>query len=465
MTEKSVKRQNIIFCSILTVSFLLILVLNFLTPWLSDDYEYLMQVQQADSFADLFRQEYHQYMTWNGRSVVHLLLRIFLYLPRPVFKVANSAAFTATALLLVRLAVPNRKNDVFALLMAETALWLFSVDISETILWTDGACNYLWGALIILSFMSAVNRRYHHPAAGMRAVASAVLLFLYGILAGWCNENTSGGCLLFVLILIVESLLRKKPGKGVLLAAFAGNITGLGFMVLSPGEHRRASMDAAESYQGILKYLARLQKITLTIRDEFAVLLSILVVCLVILHLQRNRRVRRRVLLYLFLFLATSYALVLTRPTQPRAYFGAGLFLDIAVIIAVRGIVSYERNHPESGTGYILRTGCYGVMAVLVLLLLFHYTDDAAMTARVYRDEQNRIEYIRQKAAEGETEINVFQVHHDFYNDFSAIGKMDMEENASYWINGFYEAYYGVDNIHAFPYDTWKEMEGITDGS
>lgn len=477
MIKEDTRRERAIFYSILGISFVLILLLNLLTPFLSDDYGYLAEVEKAGSFFDLFRQEYHQYLTWNGRSVAHFLLRVFLYLPRPVFKIANSLAFVCLSVLISRMAVPRRTGrwEIFPLLLSQIMLWLFSVDISETILWEDGACNYLWGTLIILGFMSCAREAYEkNPAAvaghaGAESVSGsapgktavhAVLLFFFGVAAGWCNENTSGGCLLFIMILLFRSVRLRKGRQTVLplSTALAGNAVGLALMVLSPGEHLRASYDTDENYTGLLRYLSRFQKVTLTIRDNFGIILAVLVVCMVILLLQRNRKVWERSALFLFLFLATSYAMILARPTQPRAFFGAGIFLDIAVISAVYGIVRYEREHRESGTGYILRAGCYGVAGVLLLVFFFHYVDDGTSLARVYRDETARVAYIEEQAANGAEEIDVFQIHPAFYNDYSAIGKMEMTDDDGFWINLLYEQYFGIEKIHAIPYDVWEQM-------
>ena len=48
----------------------------------------------------------------------------------------------------------------------------------------------------------------------------------------------------------------------------------------------------------------------------------------------------------------------------------------------------------------------------------------------------------------------------DFYNPYSAIEKMEMTDDPGYWINIFYEEYYGVPSIRAIPYDDWVETNG-----
>ena len=455
-----------LFYLMLGISFALILVLNLLTPLLSDDYAYLTEVRTARSILDLLSQEYHQYLTWNGRSVAHFILRIFLYLPMPVFKLANSLAFVAVAVLMTKLVGGENRYDCFALLLSQLVLWLFSVDFSQTILWEDGACNYLWCAMIILFFMLMEKRVYEGTLriadSRREKVMAAAGLFVLGLIAGWCNENTSGGCLLFALALLIGGIRNKKRGLLPMATGAVGNLVGLLLMVLSPGEQLRASYDTDESYTGLLGLLSRFQKITLNVRTYFGILLAILAICLVIMALQNNRKDRKQVLLYAFLFAATTYALILTRPTQPRALFGAGLFLDIAVITAIRSIVAFEREQgKESGTGIVLQSVVYGGCAVLLLVLFFEYADNGTNLARVWRDENTRTSYIEEQAAAGAQEIVVPLVHTDFYNDYSAIEDFEMTEDPEFWINVQYEEYYGVASISAIDYDEWENLLGM----
>lgn len=443
------------FLLILLLSFVAVLLFNLLTPMLSDDYSYAMEVRQATGMWDLILQEYHQYMNWNGRSVVHLLLRIFLYLPGPVFKIANSLAFVVLSVLMYRLVRPDKHFDVFTMLLLQMGLWLYAVDFSETILWEDGACNYLWGAIFILGFMNLQRNELEHAASDggssmLHRIMVGTGLFFFGLIAGWCNENTSGGCLLFLLMLLFVQTKRKQRISPAYCAGIAGNIVGLAVMVLSPGARIRASYHTEdENYSGFLGLLARIQKITLTIHEYFGVLLAVFLVCVVILLLQKNHRAAARMALYGVLFLATSYALAATSQTQARAFFGAGLFLLIALAVGIREAVKGENE------GYLLKGAGYSLLAILVLQFFFVYVEDGTNLARIWRDETRRISYIQEQAALGAEEITVPLVHTDFYNSYSAIEKMEMTEDPGYWINIFYESYYGVPSIRAVDYDTW----------
>ena len=455
-------REKVIFLLILVLSFAAVFVLNVFTPMLSDDYSYAMEVQKASSFWDLFRQEYHQYMTWNGRSVAHLLLRIFLYMPSPVFKAANSLAFVGLSCVMVRLASPYKKYDCYTLLMVQLGLWLYAVDFSETILWEDGACNYLWGAWIILSFMLLERNTLMRGEKQTGRTAGALRTaegFAFGVIAGWCNENTSGGCFLFLLALFIVSRKRGQKIPAAYLAGMAGNAVGLAILVLSPGARLRASYNTDENYTGVLGLLARIQKITLTIRENFGTILAVLLICIIVLWFQQNRKAAAKTAMYGMLFLATSYALMATRQTQARAFFGAGLFLIIGVVYALRQIMDAEKR--ERTDSAILQMAGWSILAVLLMEFLFTYADNATNVGRIWRDERNRVAYIKEQAAAGVSEITVPMVHTDFYNGYSAIAKMEMAEDSGYWINIFYEQYYGVASIHAIPYEEWElQQEG-----
>ena len=79
-------KKKIFICSII-ITFLVMLTLNNLTPLLADDYEYLYKTK---SWMTILIDEYNQYMTWTGRSVVHIIARIFLLLPKGILNVFNA---------------------------------------------------------------------------------------------------------------------------------------------------------------------------------------------------------------------------------------------------------------------------------------------------------------------------------------------------------------------------------------
>ena len=74
---------------VMLVEFILIFILNLLVVTTSDDLGY----QIHSGLIDIFKREYVQYMTWTGRSVAHIIARIFLAMPKIIFDVCNSLCF------------------------------------------------------------------------------------------------------------------------------------------------------------------------------------------------------------------------------------------------------------------------------------------------------------------------------------------------------------------------------------
>jgi hypothetical protein len=491
----SEKRERMVFRILIFIIFITAFIYNFATPMMTDDFTYGTEVRTASSFYDLLIQEFNQYMSWNGRSVAHLLLRVFLSLPSIVFKICNSLAFTWLTILIYLNISKRHKYDWKILLAAVLFMWFAAVDFSQTVLWETGAANYLWTTTIILSFMTFMRfmvrkSRGSDPLTGdisnnnehrLSPVAGAfriVLIFLFGVIAGWCSENTSGGCLLFVLFLILTCFERDdvsgKRGRAPAwsYAGAAGCFTGLMFMVNAPGNALRSAY-RSEEHSGLYGMFSRFQKVTLIVEDKFLILFIILIITIAttILFERRKSKAERMQLLrarivFAALSVVTAYALILTALTESRAYFGAGVFLIIACLEGIVTDIDEEKTletatgvHDTAGIG--VRLISYSVLAAASLYFVFMYMDNGANMMRLYRGSQERENYILEQKAAGNNEITVGQLHRDFDTEYSNAYDSDLKEDTGYWTNVGAEKYYGVSSITAVPYDDWAVMVGL----
>ena len=217
----SIKKQPMYVYAI-CITFVPMLLLNILTPFSADDYSYSVQ---QNNLWDVFLNEYHQYMTWTGRSVAHINVRIFLLMPKMIFNIVNAIIYTLLTVLIYCYASGSKIKKNFNL----------------TVLWLTGSCNYLWGTVIILLFLFP----YRMSVPGDKDVFKGkylplVGMFFAGILAGWCNENTSGGCVLLVLIFLAYAIIKKRKINGWMISGLLGNIIGLLIMIGAPGNAIRA---------------------------------------------------------------------------------------------------------------------------------------------------------------------------------------------------------------------------------
>ena len=438
--------------------FFTILIYEFLTPMLMDDMSYMSEVKTAGSVFDLFSQEKRQYLGWTGRSVAHIMLRLLMYLDlhllgggRVIFNFVSAAAFTLLSLLIYANVEKKKKHDIITYLLILTLLWIFAVSFAETILWETGACNYLLTTTIIMSFMTIFRKSMEKEVEG-KAVEGAglirrsVLMLLFGILAGWCNENTSGGCLVFILFLTCLYSIRRKKIRPWMLSGIAGNIIGLGIMVLAPGNAARAQ-NREELHSGIVGLGARFLALTDMVRSEFFILLCILIVLVVYICLQSDKKQNLLdVTAFAVLSAITVYSLVLTATPQKRAIFGAGIFLIIAVVQAFQEL--------EAGS-VSARTLRISAVFILCLYMFFTYIAEGASLARIYREEKERYEYLEEVAATGAEDAEAPMLRPQFESRYSAAYDCDITDDWTYWTNMMMANYYGFKTLLGVDRDEW----------
>lgn len=457
------KHRKQIFWIILAAAFVTIFIYNLLTPYLSDDYFYACEVRQANSVWDLVKQQYGEYLSNSGRVIGQFNVRLSLMLGKPVFNLINSGMFLALVLLIYSNIRRKKKYDLFVLLLIITFLWKFAVDFGQTMLWICGSCNYLWGMVFIMAFITFYRHFLNHSEKIKHKVILAAGTFFFGVLAGWCNENTSGGGLVLVLMFSLNFWWTEKKNKRKGLYAFmitgiAGMCCGILGMISAPGVRNRSMVMSDGEYTGIVGFLSRIYKITITIRELFFTVIIITIVALVILVLQKRlcgwKQIRNNeTVLFLIAAAATSYALALAPTPMNRAHFGAGIFLLTACIQAVVDMADHE---------LAIRAAKYSLVSVLCAWLFFTYLDNLVNLARIYREENERITLILEEKADPGADgvVVVPRFREAFRNPYSVAHDSDMEDDAGYWINIFYEVYYDVGNITAIPRDEWNELYG-----
>ena len=460
------RNRKKIFYVITAGIFLSILAYNCLTPYLSDDLTYKIDVRDSKNFAELWAYAIDEYMIHLGRFLPQMNLRFSLALGKGVFNVLNSFAFTGLVLLIYKNISNRREYDITMLLLSNAFLWFFGVNFGETMLWNSGSCNYLWGMTAVMGLITAYKYLLAKGSDIKCPALVFVLILLLGVLVGQSSENTSGGALLAVLIIFANYFFdlskeeRKKiPGKTKILTIVSavGILIGMAIMLLSPGTRTRAAyMDEYENHSGITRYLSHIYKVTVSVRELFFTLLAVILLTYVILILQKQWKNFKDIrndnsIVFLFTGLATSYALVVVTLPPARAFYGAGIFFIVAALDGISKFIT------DKAVNAILK---YSLTGVLCLWLFFTYFENLVNLARIYREESSRVNMIEQAVANGETKVVIPQYHPEFDNPYTTAYDAQIEEDPEYWINTFYERYYKIDEITAIPYEEWEEIYG-----
>ena len=231
----------------------------------------------------------------------------------------------------------EKKYDYTLLILIQLCLWNFSVDFSQTVLWLSGACNYLWGMVIILAFITTYTFLVKREDIGGKKIA-AVFILLPAFLAGWGNENTSGGAILIILGLTVWYYVQKKKIEWFMISGIISTGVGFLFLLLAPGNKvRGAIVKAEETYTGVEAYISRGLKVLKSIDEHL--LLYLIVICILGTYFYYKKYSWKQ-FLEVFIFalagLATAAVLIFTPEPMPRAYYGANIYMLIAALKMVQ---------------------------------------------------------------------------------------------------------------------------------
>ena len=441
--------------------FATVLVYYVLTPDMGDDFTYGLSVRGA-SFADLFAQEYQQYMNWTGRSVAHMLLRLFIFVgSKHIFNVVAAACFTACTLLIYHLAKREENASPALYLLSVLWLWLFGVDFAQTVLWKTGACNYLFGTTIILFFLHLFRRELLREDEGV-VWKRIIPLVLCGFFAGWCNENTSGG---MIMIALLWMLLRKKKSMP-LLCGTAAAVIGFLLLILAPGNFARSAA-TLETHTGVAALAARLMQVfTLVSELFFWQICLFLVLVIVIYHLTADKRTLQEPVLFFAAFLATAFAMTAVAQPQTRTMFGAGVFLQIAILQSavlckdamLQAFAGTDKEKEKTSPAkHLIMAASASLLTVLCVAFCFAYVISGAQLVRIRREWDARNAYLMRQAEEGNLRVTAPVIAREFPTKYSPAQGHDIREDANTLSNAQFAMYFGLERVTGVPLGEWDE--------
>lgn len=415
---------------IILLSFIIIFILNILTPLSADDFGYLYvhaEDVRVTSLSDVIHSQINHYYLWGGRSVVHFIAQSLLLLPSVIIDLLNSLIYLGYIFLMYFHIVGRGKHSVSIFVIINLAVWFVMPAYGDTILWTTGSANYLWGTTIILILLlpfrlysgSRISNRY-------KKLFQCVGLFIFGILAGWTNENTAAGMLIIVILFI---FYYRSNNWGIPLWSIfglLGGIAGYLIMILAPGNIIRAG--DAEIVSPFL-FLYRLFTYTSTLFINYGAL-NILYVLLLILFWHFSKTLRSGILkvsiIYFIAFIIAIYAMLFSPSFPSRAWFGPLTFNIIAI-----GIVFYYLNY-----GHIfIRQIKFAVILMAVIIFSFSFYNAIKDIYGFYRISEQRELQVEEAKRQGMDSVE--------FERFRAKTKFTHTEEprANFMMRG----YYGID--------------------
>ncbi|MCB6527968.1 DUF6056 family protein [Enterococcus avium] len=446
---KIINSKRIFLVALIGV-YVVFFLLNYLTPLIADDFAY---IYKTGSFTSILYDEYLQYLHQNGRSIAHIMARFFLLMPKMIFNLINPIIFLGIVYFIYKISNQNRiKYNSVRFFLIVISIFLFVPKFGETLLWETGSFNYLWTFLIMISFLYV----YHKKTIYNETTKIPILaMFVFGIFAGWCNENTSAGTLLLIVgYVVIEAKVNNKSISGWMISGLLGEILGFIIMMNSPGNKIRSGWFARSSWSLLKKFFYGLADVSNALTKNASILIILTVISIVFcVFLYRTKYNYILGVMYLLVGGATCYSLSISPAgfNWGRSYFGGIMFIIIAFIICFPDF--REKNSS------IINPFFSTILLTLTIYAFFNFTNGLVDIYESYGQINQRYSFIVSEKKKGNNHPEVSDF--DFYPKTEypayspALSHINSDENYKY--NKYTASYFGVKTVKTLPSKEWSE--------
>lgn len=367
-TDKKIRA--VVFLIVALFFGIAIYILNVNTPLVIDDFSYSMNAhgERVQGIGDILERQCEHYFLWGGRTVVHIIAQLLLFIPAYVADIVNSIAFLFCAYLMyLHILGRKKKHDVilFALILA--LMWLLQPAFGESILWLTGSANYVFGMILVLLFMLPYRMYEGAEVREKSSVLKAVLAFPCGVIAGWTNENTAAAMLVMVCLFLLYYKVNKWRIPYWAVVGLIGAIVGYVIMILAPGNHVRSVVIGLEFELTAKNLFSGFFLGTRSFVEYLGVFNLFGLIFLMLNRYFDKEKSAETIMIYLLYMLgvlASIYVMVFSPLFPPRAWFGIVVYNIIAVGLVFNNL-KYELR---------LFRGIKYSVALVVIVLLFPFT-------------------------------------------------------------------------------------------
>lgn len=325
-------------------------------------------------------------------------------------------------------------------------LWTFSPDFAQVYFWMAGTANYALVMVIMISYIFVFHQAVMKDETNHVQWPKAVGMLILGVLAGWCNENTSGGVLLITFgYILIAHFFQGKQIKTWMITGLVGNVIGLAIMVSAPGNAIRAAYFPHRNNLSLVwKIIDGMTTMFPSIQANGRYFLAIAFILLAYAIWQNGLRIQEMISgLFLIGGLATI-AVLLIAPAGlywSRSYYGGVFFIIVSIVTATVGIL--DRN--ESGARFgIVALGAY--VGILTICLFFSGVADIYQNHVSYAHQLNAL--IKQRDA-GKKNVVVPELTYTAKTHYAMTDKNDMSANPKSYRNKQTAHYWDVKTVRS----------------
>lgn len=204
MSDIGVNKWFWLFIAIIGIGFYIV-VSN--TPLYEDDYYFVFfnspEEIRNSGLGWSFIPGYVENFSGVARFIPHLFVAFFgLVVGKAIFNIVAAVGFVLLCFLISRIATNNKFKILPLMLCVAAVFWFIIPGFFQACLWMSGACNYLFVALLILSFYLLLVS----PKLTKVKLWALPLLFIFGFVVGWTNEGFVVGLAVGLFIYIISCI-------------------------------------------------------------------------------------------------------------------------------------------------------------------------------------------------------------------------------------------------------------------
>ena len=417
---------------ILSSIFLVIYILNSITPIMSDDFGYSFNLdhERLNGIRDIGNFQIAHYKWWGGRIVAHTLVQLFLLGPKTIFNIFNSLCFTALILLMYLISKKEKKDNKLIIPIMFFLIYFLQPVFGQCCLWLTGSCNYLWTTTIVL-FLLYFFVKMKEKKDG---IIYTTFIFLLGIVAGWTNENTSVSMIIILILLMISQRLDNIKIKIWQILGLIGSIIGFTIMILAPGNYIRNNT-YTEEVSFIVKIFNRFIECTKGIFKYELIILILFVVLLCFLK-YKEKRINKNSIIFMIGSIMGVYPMVMSPTFPERSWFAIIIFGIISIIILINEVDLIGKKE------YIYLKS--GLVVILLILFIPNYIGLIKDIKELENVWNERITYIKKNPNE---ETYKFKVYYTNNKKNPMYDQLDIVNDPKAWPNKDISNYFNIKNI------------------
>lgn len=436
-------------------------MLNYWVPLYADDYTYSFsfadetRVTNVSQILDSMRAHY---VSMNGRIVTHALAQVFLLLGDSKFNFINTICFILLLYIISFHATGSfLRITPLSIALAFMFLLLSCPAFGQSFLWITGAANYLYSSLMVLLYLVPYRlyvEKQQKRISKLFGLLFAVVSFIFGIFAGWSNENMSVALICMISAFVVFFVWQGLPICIWHVTGIIGAVTGSALMIFAP-----ATMNRLERAGGSGNFISWCKRFIYDLVDLFInfryVLIGLcLLYCIWVFYsltekkefeqnglLQSLRKLQGKqysiIIVYVIGCIVSVFSMIVS-PVFPGRVWSGPIILAVIVFLHIeQWTAACWKRIPHA------RIVCYFV----VLSISFSVYFNAYLSCRrIHHAFNARENMIAEQLAMGMKIVKIPSISGDYiYSCYRGSG--DLSENCDDWPNTAIAKYYGVEKI------------------